>query len=752
MLKFFSHIFKNKKIIIFLFLALVIAGIVVPKNVDANIIVVGAAAYYWFSDSDGASDFQAGLNGTKSCGSTDISCAVGRGVRFIISGILFIPLMVTGLFSFIASSLLQAVLQLSVSEVGYTKAPAVIIGWPIVRNFGNMIIVLALIVIALATIIRYQAYEAKKLLPPLIIAALLINFSLVICGVVIDASNIVMKDLLTGGKNNQVAIVGSFISKSEFTLVTEIMDRPATLEVLMSDIAGTVFYFVTRGIVTFLFIFLFLFRIFALWILVILSPLAFACYVLPYTRKMVFDKWLSNFLQWCFIGVFGAIFISLADAIHAGMTKPENAELMRIHNVAATGGFTGSLINFANFFVPGMFLVIGFFFSIQMAPMGSKLAFQAGGWVKDKTMGAVKGTAKYAGSAAANKTGLTGLGNTVADRATRLGERLGFVSAGTAAKREDKRMSDYKSRATAQTSEDLAKDASAKAYTAKGLRQKAAQLLELNKRGDLHMMGDVATQGKALQFASGYSSDPDEMWSKAKKKNPLLQKYNTKKVGEALTKGPKENPLFAQQVQSILQKGRAKDPKFTQRDAEQHWAEGEVVRQAVLKAQPSDAKDWSAETLKNSTVQMALDSSKVRAIERGGNHEAQQVIKDNFGTKKARDLYWEEMRKEGYFKYKTGTDGKPKLGNDGKPKLDRDSTTPEFQSTTEVMKYFEAKEEDGEENKEEDKYASSPTIQPPKTINKPWKPPTAIPPPLPGTRPTPYKMAPPPIPKGKKTP
>ena len=74
-----------------------------------------------------------------------------------------------------------------------TSASVVATGWPIVRNFANAIIVLALIAIAMATILRIKDYEAKSLLPKLIIAALLINFSLVICGIIIDAASITIR-------------------------------------------------------------------------------------------------------------------------------------------------------------------------------------------------------------------------------------------------------------------------------------------------------------------------------------------------------------------------------------------------------------------------------------------------------------------------------------------------------------------------------------------------------------------------------
>src|SRR6185436_5859887 len=56
--------------------------------------------------------------------------------------------------------------------------------------------VLGFIAIAMATILRFKEYEAKALLVKLIIAALLVNFSLVICGLMIDASHMAMRQFL----------------------------------------------------------------------------------------------------------------------------------------------------------------------------------------------------------------------------------------------------------------------------------------------------------------------------------------------------------------------------------------------------------------------------------------------------------------------------------------------------------------------------------------------------------------------------
>jgi hypothetical protein len=73
------------------------------------------------------------------------------------------------------------------------ESPVIKAGWGIVLNFANLGFVLAIIIIAFATIFRLQGYQMKQILWKLIVAALLVNFSLVIAGAFISVSDIITK-------------------------------------------------------------------------------------------------------------------------------------------------------------------------------------------------------------------------------------------------------------------------------------------------------------------------------------------------------------------------------------------------------------------------------------------------------------------------------------------------------------------------------------------------------------------------------
>jgi len=74
-------------------------------------------------------------------------------------------------------------------------------GWTFTRDMLNFVFIIMLLVIAFSTIAGLESYGMKKLLPRLLIAALLVNFSLAIAGVFLQFANI-MKDTALSGLNS----------------------------------------------------------------------------------------------------------------------------------------------------------------------------------------------------------------------------------------------------------------------------------------------------------------------------------------------------------------------------------------------------------------------------------------------------------------------------------------------------------------------------------------------------------------------
>jgi len=98
----------------------------------------------------------------------------------------------SGLIAGLAGSLFNASIQFSLTGDVFDADKNTMIkdGWTMVRDLLNLIFIFILLYAAISTILQYGNMDIKKILPSLIIAALLINFSMLITKMVIDASHI----------------------------------------------------------------------------------------------------------------------------------------------------------------------------------------------------------------------------------------------------------------------------------------------------------------------------------------------------------------------------------------------------------------------------------------------------------------------------------------------------------------------------------------------------------------------------------
>jgi hypothetical protein len=393
MFKFFSSLFKNKKLFIFAFFVLLISGIILPKNASAQ---SGFTAWALSNATWLSSLASTGISGVNYA-IGDKLADIGKAVfNAIIGATGIIMILITNTLVALSSQIFTWVKGIN-DVVSYTKItgpkanPAIVAGWPMVRDLANMFVVLGFVIIGTATILRFKEYEAKKLLPKLIIAALLINFSLLICGIFIDGSNIAITHFFKSGGALEKSI-GEAV-KEQTSAVSSSYSAGGGVD-LLGRAVGIVFGNIMISVVFFLFAFLFLARYLVLWILVILSPIAFVCYVFPFTKKYA-DMWWSNFFGWCIIGIPAGFFVWLS----------ENITTKIITNSDPTTTQSGNLGSTLAYLLPGLFLIIGFLVSLQTSAMGAGAAVGAAKWSGGKLMGAGAGGALRAGRLADRATG-----------------------------------------------------------------------------------------------------------------------------------------------------------------------------------------------------------------------------------------------------------------------------------------------------------------------------------------------------------
>jgi len=296
----------------------------------------------------------------------------------------------------LASGALNSVLSSDFISFSYTNPatnPIIKIGLSVTQGLVNMMLVLVLIFIALATILRLAGYETKKLLVTFIFVALLVNFSPVICGWIVDSSNILMNFFTQDLKND--VFVSNTKEKVDtifgnYKVFGEGWEKSFSKAAAMLAIIGFCFILI---FVLFILTCLFMFRYLVIWILVILSPLAFACYILPATKKY-WELWWKQFLNWTFIGVTCGFFLYLS----MKLVQLADASVIKVAPVLA---FNEVLPLFINAILPSFvcvgFLVLGIVFGLATSAMGASTVINLAKRSQWKAVGAGKWVGKKAG-------------------------------------------------------------------------------------------------------------------------------------------------------------------------------------------------------------------------------------------------------------------------------------------------------------------------------------------------------------------
>ncbi len=210
--------------------------------------------------------------------------------------------------------------------------------WKYVLAFLNAIVVLGLIIIALANILRLniETYHIKRMLPSIIVGVILANFSYLICRVFVDFAQIMAGFFLDGTNPPQTAITGMDIAG--IFGFTELGAAGAGAGAVGSVIAvfalgvggvpaiglGILFalaiaVLIIIGIPTILILilgFLLAVRIYLIWFLVIVSPIAFFSLLFTPLQK-VWQTWWSWFIKWCFMAPIAFFFIRLAEITYS---------------------------------------------------------------------------------------------------------------------------------------------------------------------------------------------------------------------------------------------------------------------------------------------------------------------------------------------------------------------------------------------------------------------------------------------------
>lgn len=232
---------------------------------------------------------------------------------------------VGGLISGLGALMLDISIQFTVIEMGTILGPNSELGktiqslWKVVRDIINILFIFGFIYIGIKTILDSQKSETRRTLGYLIIAALMINFSLYITEVVIDFSNIaatqVYQQVVSGGlasgavanTNNPMAVgaqslAGAFWDVAGVSSFFGGEGMPPDLDsgqVIVYSIFMMIFLIIA-GSIFFMGALLLIKRFIALTLYLIFSPAMFIGWIFPaFSSKQ--ESWREGFINQAFV-------------------------------------------------------------------------------------------------------------------------------------------------------------------------------------------------------------------------------------------------------------------------------------------------------------------------------------------------------------------------------------------------------------------------------------------------------------------
>lgn len=297
----------------------------------------------------------------------------------IVAIVTFVPASIFFIVAGLVNWIIGIITTIGIIPGAEGTPPFVQVGWEFSRNLINALFVIILVFIGLATILRLQTYQLQKTLPGLIIIALLVNFSAVLVGFVVDISNIIANIFLDATGSIRFSVFQTIFSTGKHAI-----DGFNFVQGIVYAFVLAIFYLIS-ALVFFILFLLFFVRTIILWLLVVLAPLAFGAYVLPGTKKY-WTQWLSQLVQWSIIGIPIGFFLYLSNFI---LNLGGGVIAMSPDHLTGDVGFLGGLISSILSPIVGiMVLFVGIMLSMQLAPagaqgvinMGKKAGMKAGGW------------------------------------------------------------------------------------------------------------------------------------------------------------------------------------------------------------------------------------------------------------------------------------------------------------------------------------------------------------------------------------
>jgi hypothetical protein len=357
-----------------------------------------------------------GSTGFWDCLVNPIACAVGTGAEAAIK--------ISSLGLYLTGNIFDTIINYTVSDQKLFKGiePSIDVSWKIVRDIANIFIVFSLLYLGIKTIFNGNGFAETKTLISIIIAAILINFSLLITQAVFDISNTIgsqiAQQITFGGKSGTAAISGisdgltQMIRPDKLTDILMQASKDSWQEIWEKVQIGI---FTSTSILILAAVFLgasilLMYRFLIFTVLMITSPVGITSKFVPWFEK-IGDWWwktlksqsivLPAFLLTLYVSV---MFVSVLSA-NLGHTTISSAGLTNGTAEKIAGGLVTFVFNYL--------LIIGFLLLPLIVPgkigaAGSDMMTGVANWTTNKIKSAPKRFAQRSGQFAAGGTARAG--------------------------------------------------------------------------------------------------------------------------------------------------------------------------------------------------------------------------------------------------------------------------------------------------------------------------------------------------------
>ena len=377
----------------------------------------------------------------------------------------------------------------------FVTNPAVIKGWVLVRDICNLFFVLILLLIAFAQIFQVEKYSLKTLLPKLLVAAILVNFSKLIAGLIIDFGQVVMMTFVNGYAATAGANLVNGLGLAKLLSLKDTGDVAVDSTDVFIALFVAIFILIISIVIVFFILLLLLLRIVYLWILVVFSPIAFVFPAVPIAGLQgKASEWWKKFGWSVAVGPLMAFFLWMSLMV---MSNPDEIIAKNYAQVEAKS--PGSVVSG----ITGISTLMQSALGLAMLFGGLMVAQEAGG-AMGGAFGDVANKAMKSAKSAVTSVGkkMTGYGFAA--------DRVGATYAGYAAKQKEKKaaaMAVYSGYGEKAFSKKEAGIRAAKRAGATGLRAGAAVAVgagAMAARGARKIEGSAAATTVKGWAGSGY--------------------------------------------------------------------------------------------------------------------------------------------------------------------------------------------------------------------------------------------------------